>query len=71
MSVFSELIDFFSQTVSGLRDGRCGNNLKYRVSDAVKSAFSVFYLQNPSFLSSQAEPRGEGAVIMPEIFGQT
>lgn len=53
-----------------VEDGRAGNNKRYEVSDAVLSAFSVFFLQNPSFLSSQVEvQRKRGRNNAETIFG--
>jgi hypothetical protein len=43
------------QTFTALPDARSGNGVyqKYAMSDAALSAFSVFFMQSPSFLDDQ------------------
>lgn len=61
-TVFSELPD--SRKVS------TSNNLKYDVTDAVLSAFSVFFTQSPSFLDYQVRMQKEcGKNNAQSIFG--
>ncbi|MBS3952817.1 MAG: ISNCY family transposase, partial [Methylomicrobium sp.] len=49
-----EIIDLIRRTFEDLPDSRKpGNNQKYRIEDAVLSAFSVFFTQSPSFLDYQ------------------
>ncbi|MBS3953526.1 MAG: ISNCY family transposase, partial [Methylomicrobium sp.] len=49
-----EIIDLIRRTFEDLPDFRKpGNNRKYRIEDAVLSAFSVFFTQSPSFLDYQ------------------
>ncbi len=48
------IIDLIRRTFKDLPDSRKpGNNQKYRIEDAVLSAFSVFFTQSPSFLDYQ------------------
>jgi hypothetical protein len=61
-SVFSRLPDSRKTSTS--------NNLKYAVSDAVLSAFSVFFTQSPSFLDYQIRMQKEcGQNNAQSIFG--
>lgn len=46
-------IDYIKQTFSNCPDDRQGKNTQYAVSDAMLSAFSVFFMQSPSFLAHQ------------------
>jgi hypothetical protein len=67
---FERLLNRVGKLISELEDERLGNNKRYEVSDAVLSAFSVFFLQNPSFLSSQLEvQRRLGKNNAATIFG--
>lgn len=50
----SELIEFLHQELHNLPDKRKGSNTKYKVTDAVRAAFSVFFTQSPSFLEHQS-----------------
>ena len=51
----SNLITDIKQTFTSLPDARSGNGVyqKYEMSDAALSAFSVFFMQSPSFLDYQ------------------
>jgi hypothetical protein len=61
-TVFSELPDSRKTSTS--------NNLKYDVTDAVLSAFSVFFTQSPSFLDYQVRMQKEcGKNNAQSIFG--
>ena len=49
-----QLIHLLSSELDNLPDNRKpGNNTKYEISDAVLSAFSIFFTQSPSFLEHQ------------------
>ncbi len=48
-----KLIGFLDQELKELPDNRKGDNKKYSVKNAVISAFSVFFIQSPSFLQHQ------------------
>lgn len=69
--MFNEIIEHISQTFEGLPDYRkASNGTKYRVSDAAKSAFSVFFMQAPSFLAQQQEmKRKRGRSNVESLFG--
>ena len=50
----NQLIHFLTKELDNLPDRRKpGNNTKYEISDALLSAFSIFFTQSPSFLSHQ------------------
>ena len=69
-SVFKHLVNQLKILSMRLKDNRSGGNLKFKVSDAVLSAFSIFYMQSPSFLSSQLElQRKRGDNNARTIFG--
>ena len=50
---FSTLLDFLESAITRFPDVRTGRNVHYRLRDGVLSAFSVFFLQCPSFLAHQ------------------
>ena len=50
-----ELIEKMMSSISELPDNRKGKNKKYRVEDALRSAFSLFFMQSSSFLQYQRQ----------------
>lgn len=50
---FDELVDFYRAVLDHLPDKRTGANCMYSVADAALGAFSVFFMQSPSFLAHQ------------------
>jgi len=50
---WDELVGSLRQTLGALPDRRTGDNTQYSMEDIGLSAFSVFFTQSPSFLSSQ------------------
>jgi len=59
---FESLLARLRQASNGLPDQRTGKNTQYTIQDAVLGAFSVFYMQSPSFLAHQkhlAKARGQ------------
>lgn len=52
-TVFQRAIEALQHTFSSFPDRRRGRNVQYTLVDAVRSAFSVFFLQAPSWLASQ------------------
>lgn len=52
---FEGLVNFFKQTIEHFPDKRIGKNKSYSIADTALSAFSVFFMQSPSFLSHQRE----------------
>jgi hypothetical protein len=54
--MFEETVSIIGRSLEGLPDHRKGgNNTQYAISDAALSAFSVFMMQSPSFLSYQRD----------------
>lgn len=47
---FDGIIGFFRNVLQTLPDKRTGKNKRYSMEDAALSAFSVFFMQSPSFL---------------------
>lgn len=50
---FDHIIERWRLVAAGLPDRRTGTNRSYRMTDLALSAFSVFFIQCPSFLSFQ------------------
>lgn len=50
---FDGLVDYFRETLSHFPDKRTGKNLSYGIAEAGLGAFSVFFMQSPSFLAHQ------------------
>lgn len=50
---FDDLVSEFKWLIGTLPDSRIGLNKSYSISDAALGAFSVFFMQSPSFLSHQ------------------
>lgn len=55
MKYLNECLDFFSQSCLNMEDKRIGKNLTYSIKDIGLAAFSLFYMQSPSFLAYQRE----------------
>ena len=52
----SKIMKRFQTTWQELPDHRQpGNNTRYRIADAAAAAFSVFFMQSPSFLAHQRD----------------
>jgi hypothetical protein len=52
---FEELVNYYRDTLKHLPDKRTGTNCTYSIADAALAAFSVFFMQSPSFLSHQRQ----------------
>lgn len=52
---FDELVDFYRSALDHFPDKRVGMNRSYSIADAALGAFSVFFMQCPSFLAHQRE----------------
>jgi len=52
---FDGMVNVIKKVGSTFTDKRTGKNTQYTMEDIVSSAFSVFYLQSPSFLAYQQE----------------
>jgi hypothetical protein len=50
---FDNLINEFKWLIKALPDPRKGSNTTYNIADAALGAFSVFFMQSPSFLAHQ------------------
>jgi hypothetical protein len=50
---FKRLLAILDRTFGGLPDQRTGQNTIYSMRDAAMAAFSVFFMQSPSFLAHQ------------------
>ena len=60
----------FRQTLESLPDSRTGKNIQYQREDAGLSAFSVFFMQDPSFLAHQkAMADRKGRSNVESLFG--
>jgi hypothetical protein len=57
---FQEMMDSLQRSFEGMPDRRKGQNTQYEIKDAGMSAFSVFYMQSPSFLAYQRHMEQQG-----------
>ena len=64
------LVAMIRDKFATLTDTRTGENTQYEVSDAALSAFAVFFLQNPSFLTQQINlQKNKGKNNLQTLFG--
>jgi hypothetical protein len=66
------LMSALRETCSGLPDKRRGKNVQYLMADIGMAAFSVFFMQSPSFLAHQrhlADGYGHGRSNCETLFG--
>lgn len=64
------LVKKIQSTFNHLSDSRTGSNTTYAMSDAALSAFSVFFMQNPSFLAQQKTlEKSHGKSNLQTLFG--
>ena len=54
---FEEMLASLHRSLEAMPEHRTGSNIQYGIADAGLSAFSVFYLQSPSFLARQQQMR--------------
>ena len=67
---FETLLSFLRAAIDQFPDQRTGNNTTYTMQDFAMAAFSVFYMQNPSFLAHQkAMRRSKGKDNAQTLFG--
>jgi hypothetical protein len=67
---FDELVAQFRFVLQELPDSRTGQNSQYSMADAALSAFSVFFMQSPSFLEYQKRmERSKGRSNVQTLFG--
>ena len=50
---FDNMVQCLRTSIANFPDKRTGQNTRYSLEDAALGAFSVFFTQNPSFLSFQ------------------
>ena len=69
-NIFSNFINFFRKKAKQFPDKRKGSNKTYKIEDITLSAFSVFYMQSPSFLQYQRNMESkEGKSNAQSLFG--
>jgi hypothetical protein len=67
---FQKMLGFLRQNLEGVPEHRTGRNTQYSIADAGLGAFSVFYMQSPSFLAHQRDmQRKEGQNNAQSLFG--
>ena len=67
---FQEMLDGLRQNLEGVPEHRTGRNTQYGIADAGLGAFSVFYMQSPSFLAHQRDmQRKKGQNNAQGLFG--
>ena len=69
--VFSIFLDFLTEAIGTIKDPRSeSNGTKYKISDAMLSAFSLFFMQCQSFLEHQRQMQSRsGKDNAQSIFG--
>ena len=67
---FQEMVASLCDSLATIPEHRKGRNTQYEIEDAGLSAFSVFYLQSPSFLAYQQQMRKQqGRDNAKSLFG--
>ena len=67
---FQGMLDGLRQSLREIPEHRTGRNTQYRIADAGLGAFSVFYMQSPSFLAHQRDmQRKKGQNNAEGLFG--
>jgi hypothetical protein len=67
---FQEMLGFLRQSLEGVPEHRNGRNIQYQIAEAGLGAFSVFYMQSPSFLAHQRDmQRKKGVNNTQGLFG--
>jgi hypothetical protein len=72
VKILTDLIGLVRQTCAGFADKRWGKNSHWTMADIGMAAFSVFFMQSPSFLSHQIQLRagaGHGRSNCETLFG--
>lgn len=59
--ILKQMLKPFVEQLARLPDYRKGRNTTYTIADAALSAFSVFFMQSPSFLAHQRTVQGVAA----------
>jgi len=69
-NIFSDFINVFRTKAKSFPDKREGANTTYKIEDIALSAFSIFYMQSPSFLQYQRNMESkEGKSNAQSLFG--
>ncbi|MGQ9601054.1 MAG: hypothetical protein ACUVWZ_16800 [Anaerolineae bacterium] len=69
---FQEMLGDLLRSLGAIPEHRRGRNIQYEIEDADLAAFSVFYLQSPSFLAYQQQMRErQGQDNARSLFGIT
>ena len=64
------MLGFLRQSLEGVPEHRTGQNTQYSIAEAGLGAFSVFYMQSPSFLAHQHDmQRTKGQNNAQGLFG--
>lgn len=72
MQPLRTLLDSLRRCCEGFPDPRRGSNVIYRIADIAMAAFSVFFMQSPSFLAHQQRlHEGQGRSNAETLFGLT
>jgi hypothetical protein len=74
VGTLEDLVSGLRETCAGLPDKRRGKNSHYTMADIGMAAFSVFFMQSPSFLAHQrqlADGHGHGRSNCETLFGMT
>lgn len=66
----TKLIEYLEEELEKVPEHREGKNTRYELADAAMAAFSVFYVQSPSFLAAQRELKTlKGRSNVEKLFG--
>lgn len=67
---FQDMLDVVRKSLEGVPEHRTGQNTRYSIAEAGLGAFSVFYMQSPSFLAHQRDmQRKKGQNNAQGLFG--
>jgi len=67
---FGEMLAIVRRSLSKVPEHRQGSNCRYEIADAGLAAFSVFFMQSPSFLAHQRDmQRRKGKNNAQSMFG--
>jgi hypothetical protein len=67
---FEEMLEVVRQSLEDIPEHRTGQNIRYSIAEAGLGAFSVFYMQSPSFLAHQRDmQRKKGQNNAQGLFG--
>jgi hypothetical protein len=64
---FWEMLDSVRRSLERVPEHRRGRNTQYEIADAGLAAFSVFYIQSPSFLAFQRQMEEQRVMLQLEL----